>query len=172
METALETGCIDVESLYDRYGPMVQRRCRQLLRNEELAADALQETFLRVLRRRNSLRADYPSSLLYRIATNICLNVLRTNRRRPSVSMDLLRDGIPGPEVMEERVLDSYVLNQVFSTARAGTRKAAEMHYLAGCTLAETAKEAELSVSGVRKRLLTLREQGRELFGGHTWRET
>ena len=172
MESALEVEQLDVEALYNRYGPMVLRRCRKLLANEEMAADALQETFIRVLRRRESLTARYPSSLLYRIATNICLNTLRANRRRPTVSMDSMPYALEGREKVEDTVLAAFVLEQVFSGAKEGTRRAAEMHYLEGRTLAETAKEADLSVSGVRKRLLGLREQGRDFMGGHTWRET
>ena len=159
-KTALEFERIDVEALYRRYGPMVLRRCRQLLKNEDLAADAMQEAFVRVLRSRKTLHASYPSSLLYRIATNVCLNMLRTNRRRPTVSADSLRDGLASGERMEDRILDTFVLEQVFSRAKESTRRAAEMHFLEGCTLEETAQQVELSISGVRKRLRTLREQG------------
>jgi RNA polymerase sigma-70 factor (ECF subfamily) len=162
--TALEFDQIDVEALYRRYGPMVLRRCRQLLRNEDLAADAMQETFVRVLRNKKTLHAGYPSSLLYRIATNVCLNILRTHRRRPTVSADALLDGLADHERMEDRIVDSFVLEQVFSGARESTRRAAEMHYLEGCTLAETAEQVDLSISGVRKRLRGLREQGTALM--------
>jgi RNA polymerase sigma-70 factor (ECF subfamily) len=151
---------------------MVLRRCRQVLVSEDMAADAMQETFVKVLRRRKSLNPRAPSSLLYRIATNVCLNMLRTNRRRPTVSANPLLDGLAGRESMEDRILDSFMLDQVFSTAKEGTRRAAEMHYLEGRTLAETAVEVDLSISGVRKRLLTLREHGRALMGEHTCRET
>jgi DNA-directed RNA polymerase specialized sigma24 family protein len=34
---------VDVEALYRSYGPMVLRRCRQLLSDEENAAEAMQE---------------------------------------------------------------------------------------------------------------------------------
>jgi RNA polymerase sigma-70 factor (ECF subfamily) len=172
IESASETEQVDVGALYGRYRSMVLRRCRQLLISEDMAADAMQETFVKVLRRAKSLNARYPSSLLYRIATNVCLNTMRANRRARTVSMDALRDGIAGRERVEDRVLDSFVLEQVFSGTKEGTRKAAEMHYLEGCTLAETAEEVDLSVSGVRKRLLALREQGRALMGEQTWRET
>jgi len=157
---------IDVEALYRRYGPMVLRRCRQLLRNEDLAADAMQDTFVKVLRGQSTLHGRYPSSLLYRIATNVCLNMLRSQRRKPAVSADLLMDTMSGPQDMEERILDSCILDQAFQGAREGTRTAAEMLFLEGCTLAETAETVQLSVSGVRKRLRTLREQNLVLVAG------
>jgi len=166
MELTLESERVNVESLYRRYGAMVLRRCRQLMGNEDLAADAMQETFERILRSGNKLHARYPSSLLYRIATNVCLNALRTRRRRPTVSAEPFLDSIAGRERMEDRILDSFMLEMVFSGTAGSTRTAAEMLYLEGCTLAETAEQVDLSISGVRKRLRCLRERRLDLLGG------
>jgi RNA polymerase sigma-70 factor (ECF subfamily) len=74
---------VDVEDFYRRYGPMVQRRCRQLLKDEEAAMDAAQEVFVKVLVHQERLGAQAPSSLLYRIATNTCLNRLRSGAAPP-----------------------------------------------------------------------------------------
>src|SRR6185295_191416 len=60
---------LDIASLSRQYGPMVLRRCRQLLRDEDDALDATQDVFVRVIESRRALDARYPSSLLYRIAT-------------------------------------------------------------------------------------------------------
>ena len=68
---------LDVGALSRRYGPMVLRRCRQLLRNEDEALDACQDVFVRLIEGRRRLNAQYPSSLLYRMATNVCLNRIR-----------------------------------------------------------------------------------------------
>ena len=65
---------VDVEDLSRRYGPMMLRRCRRLLTDENEALDACQDVFVRLLRNRGRLDLACPSSLLYRIATNICLN--------------------------------------------------------------------------------------------------
>src|SRR5262249_13271544 len=62
---------------------MVLRRCQRLLRDREEALDACQDVFLRIIERRDRLKDEYPSSLLYRIATNVCLNRLRNRARRP-----------------------------------------------------------------------------------------
>ena len=42
---------VDVEELYRRYGPMVVRRCREMLKDEEKAMEAAQDVFVQVLRR-------------------------------------------------------------------------------------------------------------------------
>jgi len=150
----------DVENLYRRYAPMVMRRCRGMLRDEDTAADAMQETFVKVLRHRKSLDARYPSSLLYRIATNTCLNVMRSKRRKFALSAEPFINSLAGRESTEDRVLDAWELDQVFLGVRESTRRAARVHYLEGKTLAETAQEVGMSISGVRKRLRALRRHG------------
>ncbi|HVP18833.1 MAG TPA: sigma-70 family RNA polymerase sigma factor [Spirochaetia bacterium] len=166
METTRNVEAIDVEGLYRRYGPMVLRRCKGMLRDEDLAADAMQETFVQVLRHRSSLNARYPSSLLYRIATNTCLNTLRSRRRKYAVSAEPFLDSLAARDKTEDRVLDSWELEQVFIDARESTRQAAMIHYLEEKTLAETAQEVGLSISGVRKRLSSLRRHGEERLAG------
>ena len=40
---------MNVERLYEKYGPMVLRRCRQLLGDEEEAMDVTQDVFVKLL---------------------------------------------------------------------------------------------------------------------------
>ena len=157
---------IDVEALYRKYGPMVLRRCRQLLKDEDKALDAMQETFVRLLRNRERLDAAGPSSLLYRIATNVCLNLLRSERRRPQVGDEELLLSIASLDEHEERSAARSFLDQLFGGERESTRAMATLHYVDGLTLEETAAQVGLSVSGVRKRLRGLRAKGRTLEEG------
>jgi len=81
---------MNVDQLYRQYGPMIIRRCRQLLRDEDQALDATQDVFVRLLEQRMRLRDDYPSSLLYRMATNLCLNRIRDAKRRQTTANQYL----------------------------------------------------------------------------------
>lgn len=74
---------IDVDAAYRRYGAMVLRRCRRLVRDEGKALDAMHDVFVNLLRSRDRLDGAAPASLLMRMATNVCLNQLRGERRRP-----------------------------------------------------------------------------------------
>lgn len=141
---------------------MVLRRCRFLLGDEADALDALQDTFVQVLRHRERLDARGPSSLLYCIATNVCLNRLRTLRHRPRGGDELLA-GIASAEDVESRAVAAGFLDRLFASERASTRTMAVLHYVDGMTLAEVARHARLSVSGVRKRLEGLRARARAL---------
>jgi RNA polymerase sigma-70 factor (ECF subfamily) len=144
---------VDVAALYQRYGPMVLRRCRRLLGNEEEARDVAQEVFARLLRHRERLSGRYPSSLLYRIATNLSINRLRDRRREPALPGDVVLDRIARMEDMDAPVL----LDRLFGRHPESTRTMAVLHYVDGMTLEEVARECGMSVSGVRKRLRGLR---------------
>ncbi len=161
---------IDVEALYRKYGPMVLRRCRQLLKDEDKALDAMQETFVRLLRNRERLEAAGPSSLLYRIATNVCLNVLRSERRQAAgrtTRSCCCRS--PAWTITRSAPAPAAFLEQLFGGERESTRTMAMLHYVDGLTLEETAAQVGLSVSGVRKRLRGLRAKGLTLEeGGRT----
>jgi RNA polymerase sigma-70 factor (ECF subfamily) len=150
---------IDVEAFYTKYGPMVYRRCRSILRDEEAAVDAMQDTFVRILRSGERLDGRAPSSLLYTTATNVCLNVLRSRRRRGELQWNG-EDGHGGEHRWEDRVLDAHFLERLFAEEEENTRTMAFLHYRDGFTLEETARQTGFSVSGVRKRLRRLRERG------------
>lgn len=148
---------MEIEDIYQRYGPMVMRRCRQLLKDEDEALDVTQEVFVRVLQRRDSLDLQSPSSLLYRIATNLSLNQLRHRRRHPETSDEKLLFRLADVDDQEERVALQSVLSWLFQKHPESTRTMAVLHYVDGMTLEETASEVGMSVSGVRKRLRSLR---------------
>ncbi len=150
---------IDVEQFYRKYGPMVFRRCKSLLNDEDRAYDAMQEVFVKVLRKADSLDDRAPSSLLYTIATNVCLNELRKVNRLVDSGNEIIETAV-GTESHERIVLTNHFLEQLFSLEKESTRTMAVLHYVEGYTLEETARVLNMSVSGVRKRLRGLRERG------------
>ncbi|MBN2344053.1 MAG: sigma-70 family RNA polymerase sigma factor [Deltaproteobacteria bacterium] len=154
---------VDVEGYYTQFGPMVLRRCRHLLKDEEAAVDAMQDTFVQLLRYADRLDDEAPSSLLYRMATNVCLNKLRSaGRKHEDADTDLLQK-IACAEVPEERFIAANLMNKLFAKHRESTRTIAVLHLLDRMTLQEVADEVGMSVSGVRKRLRPLKSQLAEL---------
>jgi RNA polymerase sigma-70 factor (ECF subfamily) len=154
---------IDVETFYKTYGPMVYRRCRSILRDEEAAVDAMQDTFVRILRSGERLDGHAPSSLLYTAATNVCLNILRSRRRKGELEWKEEYEAAgadTGETGWENRLLGSHFLERLFEEEEESTRTMAYLHYLDGFTLEETARQTGMSISGVRKRLRRLRKKG------------
>ena len=154
----MAVGPPDLEELWNRYGALVLRRCRQLLRDEQEALDVCQDVFVQLLRRRGALDIRFPSSLIYRIATNLCLNRIRDRRHWPDLVEDerlarIARFDDPTPALHARSLLD-----RLFARHRESTRVIATLHFVDGLTHEEVAREVGMSVSGVRKRLRALRE--------------
>ena len=154
---------VQIEDIYRRYGPMVQRRCRRLLGNEQEAYDAMQDVFVQVVRRKDKLTFDTPSSLLFKIATDISLNRLRAKRRRPETRDDEILNYIASSQDLDGLAENRSLLTRIFEREKASTRTIAVLHYVDRMTLEEVAQTVGLSVSGVRKRLRILKANAREL---------
>jgi RNA polymerase sigma-70 factor (ECF subfamily) len=147
---------------------MVIRRCRSILKNEDEAVDAVQDVFVNLIRWKKRLRGQYPSSLLYTMATNICLNRLRSRKR--GVGGDF-----PGRFADDERFAaaeegygqteDAILTDAILKDESEEMRLICFMYHADGMTLREIGGAVGLSVSGVRKRLETFKARARLKFG-------
>ncbi len=95
-----------VTELHQKYGGLVERRCRTMLGDREAAADAAQEVFLRLLRSWEQFRAEAsPVTWLYQVTTNICIDELRRRARRATAELtpameQVLAHGAPSTEAV------------------------------------------------------------------------
>lgn len=149
--------------LYEAYAPMVYRRCVFLLKDDAEAKDMVQNVFLRVYERMDTLDLSQPSSLLWNTATRLCLNRIRDKKRRglDVDSSELLLTIACAEE--DDGIEARGLLAKIFSKEQESTRTIATLHYVDGMTLEETAETIGLSVSGVRKRLRTLQAKIKNL---------
>lgn len=149
--------------LYEAYAPMVYRRCVFLLKDDAEAKDMVQNVFLRIYERMDTLNLSQPSSLLWNTATRLCLNRIRDKKRRglDVDSSELLLTIACAEE--DDGIEARGLLAKIFSKEQESTRTIATLHYVDGMTLEETAETVGLSVSGVRKRLRTLQAKIKNL---------
>jgi len=150
---------IDIEDYYTKYGPMVLRRCRSILRDEDSAYDAMQEVFVKLITNKDKIKGIFPSSLLYRIATNTCLNMIRSGRSTSVSPDDTLIANIAHHDDANDRMILGDFIDFVFKDELSSTRDMAYMHYVENFTYEEVSELVGLSVSGVRKRLRTFQEK-------------
>ncbi len=104
---------LSIEAMYRAYGPMVLRRARVLLGDEQAAGDAMHDVFLKAWRAGDRFRGDAsPTTWLYRITTNHCLNLLRDRKRRGALLGERFAasDSRPGDE---DRVAAAEILSRV-----------------------------------------------------------
>lgn len=149
----------DFDTLYRQFGPMVLRRCRFILKNEEKALDAMQDVFVRLIERKGKI-SEVCSSLLYTMATNVCLNKIRSDKLRNGPEFEVIAELVEdsNSSLDEEKIENSIILECIFSERDTKDRQIAILHYVDGYTLEETAEKMKMSVSGIRKRLNKLRE--------------
>ncbi|MCP3142793.1 RNA polymerase sigma factor [Pyxidicoccus xibeiensis] len=73
----------EIQDLYDRYAPGMYRRAFALLQREADAWDAVQESCVRLLQSADDFRREArPMTFIYRVTTNVCLNMLRSRALR------------------------------------------------------------------------------------------
>ncbi len=71
-----------------RYQTRVYNLCYRMLSDPDAAADATQEAFLSAYKAIERFRGEQFRAWLLRIATNGCLDVLRSRKRKPTQSLD------------------------------------------------------------------------------------
>jgi len=149
---------IDVAAWYEKYGPMVIRRCRSILGNEEEALDAVQDVFLNLIRGKMRLLDRFPSSLLYTMATNVCLNRLRKKKREVLSSFSDSNEYLVLDEGFEQ-VEAVVLLEAILKDESEENRTIYYMYHADGMTLKEIGEVEGLSISGVKKRLEAFRKR-------------
>src|SRR4051812_771146 len=83
----------------------LDRHCARLLRSPADAEDALQETFLRAWRALHTCRSS-PRPWLYRIATNVCFDLLAARRTAPvTVTVERVPEAVAPSEQQPDAVV-------------------------------------------------------------------
>lgn len=151
----------EVSDVYHRYGALLERRCRLLMRDDALAEDALQELLSVLLRRGDSLRgAESPYRWLCRAVDRTCLDLLRRGKRvRDALSKgehDELDPLGPAPGVdTEARFAALESLAQLDDEQQA----LAIMLFVDGMSQSEAAAELGVSRVTVNKRTQRIRSR-------------
>lgn len=95
----LERDARAFEVLFDRYADALRRHATYIVHDDASAHDVVQETFLRLWNRADQWQGSGSfRAWLYRIATNLALNHLRTVKRRREIPLSLPAD----PEAIDE----------------------------------------------------------------------
>jgi RNA polymerase sigma-70 factor (TIGR02960 family) len=122
--------------------------CYRMLASFEEAEDAVQETLLRAWRSRDSFDGStLVRAWLYRIATNICLDMLRRRARRPT-TMRSYAD-VPWLQPYPDRLLDEVASSDDEPHAVAVARETIELAFLASLQVLPPRQRAALLLRDV-----------------------
>jgi RNA polymerase sigma-70 factor (ECF subfamily) len=156
-----------------------------IVHSEAAARDVVQETFLRVWTRADQWHGDGPfRAWLYRIATNLALNYVRTVQRRRELPLEIPPDvddendagnrvpawmvdaGSLGPEAAAEQAEERARCRQLVGRLSEEKRRVFRLVYELDMSLREAADALDLPEGTVKSRLHYARAQL-----AHEWEE-
>lgn len=139
----------EFSKLAERHRRELHVHCYRMLASFHEAEDAVQETFLRAWRGRDGFDG---SSLfrawLYRIATNVCLDMLRSRSRRPPSNMQSFAE-VPWLQPYPDRLLDEVSTADDQPDSIAVRRETIELAFLAALQVLPPRQRAALIVRDV-----------------------
>jgi RNA polymerase sigma-70 factor (ECF subfamily) len=143
------------DKLYWHYERAVYQNIFQLVKDTALAEDILQEVFISLWEKRETLQKDLSvAGWLFVSSYNRSVNVLKKKIREQSVA-ELLRDtyGADDPEAFMKRELRLQELEEVIESLSGQKRKVFELCKLRGYSYEEAAKTLNISKHTVKEYL-------------------
>lgn len=127
----------------------------KLTRNEHIAKELVQETFLQLWVNRSKLsEVENPSAWIYRIASNISVNWLKTqsNRQRLQKNIVVVESENPVPDYIDSRELD-LVIQKAVNLLPEKRQEVYRLSREQGLTHQQIADKLNLSVNTVRAQI-------------------
>src|SRR3989442_9826808 len=138
----------DFAALTERDRPALIVYCYRMLASFDDAEDAVQETFLRAWRSRDSFDgSSLVRAWLYRIATNVCLDTLRRSARRLPAMHSFAE--VPWLQPYPDRLLDEIAPSDEEPDSVAVERETIELAFLAAMQLLPPSQRAAFIVRDV-----------------------
>jgi RNA polymerase sigma factor (sigma-70 family) len=150
------------EEVVERYGLQLLRTARLILRDQALAEDAIQETFLKAWQRMSNLRDEDPGPWLTRIAMNESISAYRRRHRFQALAERFGRLRTEKRRVSSEAHLD---LAQALDRLKPEQRAAIALHYYQDLSVEDAAIALRIPVDTLKSRLKTAVRRLRELTG-------
>lgn len=149
--------------LYDRYQKLVRSVIFQIAGPSHLS-DLVQETFIRVWGKLPEFRKESEiSSWIYRIAVNIALDHLRSEKRHPTASDSALEFRSDGSDI-EQDLANRELVAESLTALSVEHRTVIVLSVIHELSLAEIAQVLEVSEGTVKSRLHYAKEHLRQFI--------
>jgi RNA polymerase sigma factor (sigma-70 family) len=155
----------EVTALYERYGYFVRRRCALILRDTQLADDAMQEAFVRVMTRGAPLREmEQPLRWLHRVADRCCLDQIRRGKRlRTAVPLEAGTEPVGAHPAIAIELRDGVI--DLLHALDEKDQEIAVMAFVDGMTQGQIAEEVGLSRITINKKVQAIRARAEKVLG-------
>jgi len=126
---------------------------RLILRDPELARDAVQEALIRAWRDLPGLRdPDRFDAWLHRLTVNSCLDLARRRRRRP-IEVEISPIDSPASPDLSGALADRELIDGALKRLDPGHRAVVALHFLLGMPLSDVAASLGIPIGTAKSRL-------------------
>ncbi|MFJ3450739.1 RNA polymerase sigma factor [Pseudomonas sichuanensis] len=148
----------DLKRLFLKHAKNLQAMLSRKVRDPQLAADLVQDSFLRLAEQQHVDRIDNAQAYLYRTAHNLMVDHVRQQQRRktdlvPHEALESIIEDGPGLDEQAARIQHLRRLQAILETLPERTRQVFRLNRLEGMTHAEVARHLGISDSSVQKHL-------------------
>ncbi len=159
------------EKLVLEYEKNIYNIALRMTGNSEDASDMTQEAFIKAYNSLQSFRGDSKFSVwIYRIATNVCLDFLRSKSRRPTVSLSVednegedvqldVADESQSPELLLDRQMTRESVRRGLETLSPEYRQILLLREIQGLSYDEISQTLGLEVGTVKSRIFRARKK-------------
>lgn len=149
----MKTTTEHLEHTIEKYGDTLFRIAMVLLANKHDAEDAVQETFIRLLKADPDFRdKEHEKAWLIKVITNQCRDVQRFRARHPTYELDICSDY--SLETEEDSILEAlFMLPDKY-------KMPIYLHYIEGYSIKEISGITHCTQNAVKKQL----QRGREVL--------
>ena len=145
-----------LEELLRRLQSPLGEHIRGIVRDDDLAADALQDALIIICRRLRTVRqTEWVRAWAYRVATREALRSIRRSHRNQGQRLDDM-SALPDPSANESGIDQEELLAELparLAALPAGAQVVLRLHYLQSLTQQEVAEALEIPVGTVKSRL-------------------
>ncbi|MDO4815511.1 MAG: sigma-70 family RNA polymerase sigma factor [Bacillota bacterium] len=171
IQTVLEGDVNAFEVLVTKYEKTVYNLALRMTGNAEDAADMTQETFFKAFRSLKSYRGESRFSVwLYRICSNVCLDLLRSKSRKPHSSLTAendegeeaeleIPDGAQGPEEQLLSSLTRDAIQRGLDSLPAEQKEILLLREISGLSYEEISLATGLELGTVKTRIFRARKR-------------
>jgi RNA polymerase sigma factor (sigma-70 family) len=154
--------------LYDRYTDKVYAKCISMLRDQELAEDATQEIFVKILLSLSKFSGKSKfSTWLYSITYNYCIDQIRREKKENTVTVndfsriDQVDDDMYDSEIKETNV---FRLKEVMEKLNAEDKSILMMKYQDDLSIRDICSILDKTESAVKMKILRAKEKFLKIY--------
>lgn len=159
------------EMLVREYEKNVYNLALRMVGNSEDAADMSQEAFIKAYNSLNSFRGDSKFSVwLYRIVSNVCLDFIRSRKRKQTVSLSVeddngedveldIADDTQSPERLMDKQLTRDAVRRGLASLPPGQRQILLLREIQGMSYDEIAEVLNVEAGTVKSRIFRARKK-------------